>query len=318
MAIPPRVPSGIPNGGTAIAVLSSPVRGGARPALLARLTWRHGVRDGLILAGYLFTAYAFLVARVRDGAIGFDTYSWWSVDLANLYERSMGAYGTLGAFRYSPAIAPVFLPARALEFWQFEWLWLALLVGTLIWLARDRLILVLAFPPIWLELANGNIHLLMAAAIVIGLRHPGAWAFLLLTKVTPGIGLLWFVTRREWRSLAIVAGVTGTIVAVSLAVTPQLWPAWLAMLTDNAAVGTPLVNVLPVTYRLPIAAVVVVWGARSDRPWVLPVAAVLALPVLSLDGLALLAAIPALMRRDAGRQAARLWPMPTRVISGGS
>ena len=50
------------------------------------------------------------------------------------------------------------------------------------------------------ELAGGNISLLLAVAIVVGFRWPAAWAFVLLTKVTPGIGLLWFVVRREWRS----------------------------------------------------------------------------------------------------------------------
>ena len=35
-----------------------------------------------------------------------------------------------------------------------------------------------------------------------------SWAFVLLTKVTPGIGLLWFAIRRRWRDLAIALGVT--------------------------------------------------------------------------------------------------------------
>ena len=43
-------------------------------------------------------------------------------------------------------------------------------------------------------------------AIVLGFRWPFTWAFVLLTKVTPGVGLLWFAVRREWRSLAIALG----------------------------------------------------------------------------------------------------------------
>ena len=49
------------------------------------------------------------------------------------------------------------------------------------------------------ELSGGNISLLLAVAMVIGFRWPAAWAFVILTKVTPGIGLLWFAVRRAWR-----------------------------------------------------------------------------------------------------------------------
>ena len=54
------------------------------------------------------------------------------------------------------------------------------------WLA-----LVILLPPVFMELAVGNIHILLGVAIAIGFRWPAAWAFVLLTKVTPGIGLLW-------------------------------------------------------------------------------------------------------------------------------
>ncbi len=77
----------------------------------------------------------------------------------------------------------------------------------------------LAFPPVALELYHGNVHLLMAAAIVLGFRYPVGWSFLLLTKVTPGVGLIWFAVRREWRPLLIALGFTGALVAVSVAST---------------------------------------------------------------------------------------------------
>ena len=77
----------------------------------------------------------------------------------------------------------------------------------MIWLGWRSALLVLAFPPVALELYHGNIHLLMAAAIVLGFRYPIGWSFLLLTKVTPGVGLVWFAVRREWRPLIIALGV---------------------------------------------------------------------------------------------------------------
>ena len=76
----------------------------------------------------------------------------------------------------------------------------------------------LAFPPVALNLVDGNIHLFLAVAIALGFRYPALWSVVLLTKVTPGVGLLWFAVRREWRSLRIALGVTGAIVAVDLRV----------------------------------------------------------------------------------------------------
>ena len=77
------------------------------------------------------------------------------------------------------------------------------------------------------ELAGGNISLLLAVAIVVGFRWPAAWALILLTKVSPGIGLLWFAVRREWRNLAIALGATAAVVAVSAVIMPGAWLEWL-------------------------------------------------------------------------------------------
>ena len=111
--------------------------------------------------------------------------------------------GGLGAFNYTPPIARLFGPFGALEWPTFLWLWLALLIGNIIWLGGRgvRIIWLLAFPPVALELYHGNIHLWIAAAIALGFRYPWTWGFVLLTKVTPGVGLLWFAVRREWRAL---------------------------------------------------------------------------------------------------------------------
>ncbi len=98
-----------------------------------------------------------------------------------------------------------------------------MLVATAIWLGGRRALWVLAFPPVALELYYGNVNLLIAAAIALGFRYPAAWSFVLLTKVTPGVGLLWFAVRREWRQLAIALGVTAVIVAASVALDGRLW-----------------------------------------------------------------------------------------------
>ena len=98
----------------------------------------------------------------------------------------------------------------------------------------------------------------IAAAIVIGFRYPVAWAFPLLTKVAPGVGLLWFVMRKEWRNLGIAVASTVAIAAVSAVVAPQLWHDWYDLLrrsitdkqvVDGAYIGIPVWLRLPFDYR---------------------------------------------------------------------
>jgi hypothetical protein len=130
------------------------------------------------------------------------------------------------------------------------------------------------------------------------LRYPAAWAFVLLTKVTPGIGLLWFAVRREWRSLGIALGVTAAIAAVSIAIDARLWREWITeglLPVAGANVAQPHIDI-PLAIRLPAAAILVAWGARTDRRWAVPAASALALPVLWLAGLSILAAIPVIER----------------------
>ena len=259
------------------------------------MTRGRALRDGLTIAGLAFAAYLLLVVAPVAGTVGFDAYAYWSVDLAHPFAR---VAGELGAFTYTPIAARLFAPAAALSWPAFWWLWTATLVATAIWLGWRRTLIVLAFPPVAIELYHGNIHLLLAAAIVIGMRYPAAWAFVLVTKVTPGVGLIWFLVRREWRHLGVAIGATAALVLVSLVVDAQLWREWIVDGLLPVASG-PVQQVyigVPLLVRLPLAALLVAWGARTNRAWTVPAGAALALPVLWLSGLAVLAAIPAINR----------------------
>src|SRR6266542_4036086 len=129
-----------------------------------------------------------------------------------------------------------------------------------------------------MEISGGNISLLIAVAIVVGFRWPAAWSFVLLTKVTPGIGLLWFALRREWRSLGIAVGATLAVVAGSAALLPDAWSAWIDVLSRNVGRdGTWAALPIALWIRLPIAFIVVAWGARTNRRWTVPVASLIAL-----------------------------------------
>ena len=110
---------------------------------------------------------------------------------------------------------------------QFLATWTAVLMGALLLLAGPALF-VLALPLAFFEIWGGNIHLLLALAIVLGFRWPQTWAFVFLTKVTPGIGVLWFAVRREWRSFGIALGTTALVIGISWVLAPGLWADWIS------------------------------------------------------------------------------------------
>jgi len=277
---------------------------------------QRAVRDGLTVAGLLFAGYLFVVIAPSAQTVGFDAFAYWHLDIEHPYPLAAGA---LGAFTYTPVAARLFAPAALLPWPAFLWLWLAVLLATAVWLGWRQTLLVLAFPPVAVELYHGNIHLLIAAAIALGFRYPVAWAFVLLTKVTPGVGLLWFAVRREWRPFGIAVGATAVIAAVSFLVDGRLWQEWFSgaiLKVADDGVSQPSLP-LPLVLRLPAAALLVGWGGLTNRRWTVPAAAALALPVPWFSGLAILAAIPALDRpqlqpnRRPGRTAATALAAPT-------
>ncbi len=275
------------------------------------------LRDGAILAGLLFTLYLFVIIAPSAGTFGFDAFAYWSVDGSNPYGTGVGG---LGAFNYSPPMARLFDPLGAIPWAAFLWVWTALLLGNLVFLGGRgvRTVWLLAFPPVALELYHGNVHLWIAAAIVLGFRYPWTWAFVVLTKVTPGIGLIWFAVRREWRALATATGVTAAIVVVSFAVDGRLWADWIHFLSTTPEGGsvTQFQIGLPLVLRLPLAVVVVVWGALTDRRWTVPLAATLALPVLWVSGFAICAACLLLSRPSSSGSSAEAAGPPPLEPSG--
>ena len=270
------------------------------PMTDARTLRLRAIRDGLIISGWLATAFCLVVVTWLVHSMGYDAYAYWSVDFSDLYGRAAsGQFFTVGSFRYGPPIAFLFGPAAALPWWLFLWLWLAFTLALVAWLGGRWALVLLALPPVALELYHGNIHLLMAVAIVLGFRYPWTWAFVVVSKLTPGVGLLWFAARREWRSLAIALGATGAVSLASYVVAPHYWVEWLDSIVGNASAPLHYSVPVPIYVRLPLAALVVVWGARTDRPWTVAVAATLGLPIIWPHGLCVLAAaIPFLRRGD--------------------
>lgn len=246
---------------------------------------RRAIRDALILIGVARALVYFFIQDIHPWTfIGIDARAYWGVDLAHPYAASgVGEYST---YLYSPAFAQALSPTYGLPFEAFYVLWTIASVAVLAWLVRPwpwaLLILVL---PWTYELFVGQVHLFIAAAIVVGFRYPAVWAFNLLTKVTPGVGLLWFAVRREWRPLAIALGSTAVIALVSFVLSPSAWFDWAAFLRGSTGSGELLVP------RLALAALVVSAGALTDRRWLVPVAVLLALPVVWVESYVILLAI---------------------------
>jgi hypothetical protein len=147
------------------------------------------------------------------GEWGNDARAYWTA-WPNLYDAP---WHGRDSYVDSPACAQVLRPLTLLPWPAFFAVWVALQLGVLVLLTGPVLaaILVAMVQPFWKEIAVANIDFMIGLAIVVGFRYPATWSFVLLTKVTPGIGLLWFAVRREWRSLGIALGATLAIAAGS-------------------------------------------------------------------------------------------------------
>ena len=264
-------------------------------------------RVGIVVAVVLWALVVVLAEPWgRLWGTGQDARCYYQATLADPYLHS--AWNDPIAYVYSPAFLQLVSPLTALPWQAFMAVWTALLIGTVRFRTGPRLLAAgLLCPVTAMEVAGGNISLFLAAAIVLGFRWPATWALVLLTKITPGIGLLWFAVRGEWRSLGIALGATAAIVAVSWVTIPEAWPQWFEVILANAGKGGTWASVpIPVLIRLPAAVALVVWGARTDRRWTVPVASMLALPALWYGGISmLLAVIPLVGDRQERRQRPR-------------
>ncbi len=277
------------------------------------------LRDRLLRDGYAGLAVAFLALRllqVRPWDQSVDAYAYWATRDGSLYDAQTA--GSIGAYLYSPAFAQVLAPLTWLPWAVFVTLWTGVNLAIVWWLLRRWSLPAMLFLPIPFEIISGNVHLMYAAAIVLGFRYSATWALPILTKVSPGIGVLWYAVRREWRSLGITLVVTAGISGVSWLLDPAAWRAWIDILAGSSSTPVTVGWYLPVPLlpRLAVAAALAAWGALGDRRWTVPIAVTLALPVLWLNGLAVLVALVPILWPDAGRRAARAGSAPPAHAAG--
>jgi hypothetical protein len=127
----------------------------------------------------------------------------------------------------------------------------------------------------------GNVQLLLAAAIVLALRHPSVWFLPVLTKIGPGVGLVWYAVRRDWRSLAIALLGCGVVVLLTAVAMPSAWGKYFAFVQSSSDLFIPLPVVpIPWAIRLMMSAVLIGWGGLTGRAWTVPIGAGWAMPAL--------------------------------------
>jgi hypothetical protein len=278
-------------------VQAAPIRGRSGPASPRLWPWLDDLESrrgkiGLGLALTLWLLIVVLSAQGRAWSSAQEAWCYWIPSILDPYRQS--DWTSPVAYVYSPAFLEAIAPLRALSWTAFAAVWSGLLLLAVMYLTGPRLL--------WLgvlvaaaEVYGGNISLFLAVAIVLGFRWPATWALVILTKVTPGIGLLWFVVRREWRNLGIALAATAIVAGGSALTMPLAWQQWAHVLMANVGRdGTWAAVPVALWVRLPMAVVLVVWGARTDRRWTVPVASMLALPALWFGGLSMLLAVIAL------------------------
>jgi Glycosyltransferase family 87 len=253
---------------------------------------RRAILAAFILVGILLLALDLTIIGAGNAA---DAHAYFAATGADPYGQS--AVGEADAYLYSPAFAQALEPIRWLGWDAFRQIWRTVEVGSLVVLAGPFAAAMPFMPAVAFEINLGNVQLLLALAIVAGFRWPAAWAFVLLTKVTPGIGLLWFAVRREWRSLGIALGTTAAIALVSFAFAPDAWSGWLNALLRAVPPpsSSPELIPLPLAVRLVIAAAITIWAARTNRRWGVVVAAFLAMPLTWTSSASILVGLLALL-----------------------
>lgn len=272
-------------------------------------------RDLLWLVG-LLSLWLAVALMLQFGGPGVDSHAYWLAWRGDMYK---GPPATYDAYLYSPAFAQAIWPLTLLPWPIFALVWSALGLAALLWLVatcRWQVAVPLLFVGAHDVLA-GNVNWLLAVVVVLGHRAPWLWSVPLLTKVTPGLGPLWFLVRKEWHALFVSLGVTALVVALSWLSAPHLWQQWIDLLVGNAGSTDETLGgsfLPPLVYRIPVVVLLTVWAARTSRHWLLPIAMFLASPVAG-PYFALLLAIPRLRRETLAAPGPTMWPAP-RAAAG--
>jgi hypothetical protein len=284
-------------GATSGAGASAPTRAGRRRALLL-----HILTDaGLVLGGSLVLAAVALVIG-RDGGLAYDTKAYWLaarhvLDGTTLYAPA--SVSDLGAYKYPPIFAQLFVPSALLPELLVAWLWrvsgilcLRYMVGS--WKAA---IVACAFVPVLTELSLGNVTLQTGAVLVFALRdRRGAyllpWAVALKFGPALIVPYLWFRMPESRRPLVVGTVVLAAASAASYLAGPSLWSSYVSTFgweSSSLMSGSGVIAIVPSSggidfvARFALAAVAAVLAAYWGRGWLAYAAASITCPVMAIS-----------------------------------
>jgi hypothetical protein len=271
---------------------------------------------GLVLGGALALAAASVVIR-NDGGLAYDTRAYWLaarhvLDGTALYTPA--SVSDLGAFKYPPIFAQMFVPAAPLPEILVAWAWrisgilcLRYIVGS--WKAA---LVACAFLPVLSELSLGNVTLQIAAMVMFALRdRRGAyllpWAIALKWGPILVVPYLWIRMPESRRPLVVGTAVFAAACLVSYAAAPGLWSDYLATFGwENSAAmsGYAVLAIFPsggldFAARFALGAAAATYAAYSRKAWLAYAAAVITCPILAWFRLAPLVGV---WRFRSGRQ----------------
>jgi hypothetical protein len=255
-------------------------------------SWRPDIsRDVMLLLGFgLGVAIAMGTFATPVDAVAY----WLAGTSTSLYPADWSAVAP-GYLFYPPPIAQLSRLIQPIGWQVFIVLWMVLIFASF-WYCTRRLSLVLVAigipyflgigpdaPATFLSYALlGNIQWPLAAATVMAIDRPPLWAVLLVTKVSTAIGWWWHVFRAEWRAAALGALASLAVIAVSVLLGPDLWAQFIEFAVRNGNFANPPMPLFPVPFPVRIATglALLLWGARTNRRWTVPVACGWALPAL--------------------------------------
>lgn len=247
-----------------------------------RLAWQPDLsRDAMFLLGILVG-----LAQASGGfAAPTDAVMYWeSGTSTNIYPQTWAGIAG-GQLPYPPPLAQISALLQPIGWPAFILLLTATIFAAFWYCAREwSLPLIVVGIPWFLGIGPeepakflayaliGNLQWILAALTVMALRHPSLWSLELVTKITTAAGWWWYVLRGEWRKAAIGAVAALAVVAVSVAFGPALWADYIGFAIRNLTAEPPIPTFpIPLVVRLVTAVPLMIWGARANRAWVVPV-----------------------------------------------
>jgi hypothetical protein len=166
-----------------------------------------------------FIAYVTLSAPFDSDWRAHDVAAYW--DAAERIRWGAALYApSPSPYQYSPWFAYVWVPLTYLPRDLITWIWLALLMGCVAWLAYPLLrsylgilFAMLVIPQVMEYAWIGNVDALMLVALTFMNRRAGPVLVGLAAslKITPIAFVLVYLLRREWRKAAVASGVAAIL-----------------------------------------------------------------------------------------------------------